>query len=71
VPLILVAYDVDRAGAKGAARLQALSQRVHVIRVPYGKDIPEYHRQGGDVFTWLSRELRRACQDAILTPPVR
>jgi DNA primase len=67
VPLILVAYDVDRAGAKGAARLQALSKRVHVIRVPYGKDITEFHRQGGDMFTWLSRELRRARQDAILT----
>jgi len=66
VPLILVAYDVDRAGAKGAARLQALSKRMHVVRVPYGKDITEYHLQGGEVFTWLSRELRRVRQDAIL-----
>lgn len=71
VPLILVAYDVDQAGAKGAARLQALSKRAHVIRVPYGKDITEFHLQGGDVFTWLAHELRRVRQDAILTPPVR
>ena len=71
VPLILVAYDMDRAGAKGAARLQALSQRVHVIRVPYGKDITEFHLQGGEVFTWLAHELRRVRQDAIVTPPVR
>ena len=66
VPLLLVAYDVDQAGAKGAARLQTLSQRVHVIRVPYGKDITEYHLRGGDVFTWLSGELRRVRQEAIL-----
>ncbi|MBN1964583.1 MAG: toprim domain-containing protein [Anaerolineae bacterium] len=62
VPLILVAYDVDKAGVRGAARLQALSQRVHVIHVPYGKDITEFHLQGGDVFTWLSRELCRVRQ---------
>lgn len=65
VPLLLVAYDVDQAGAKGAARLQTLSQRVHVIRVPYGKDITEYHLRGGDVFTWLAHELRRVRQEAI------
>lgn len=67
VPLTLVAYDMDQAGAKGAARLQALSRRVHVIRVPYGKDITEYHLQGGEVFTWLAHELRRVRQDAIGT----
>jgi len=71
VPLILVAYDVDQAGAKGAARLQALSRRVHVIRVPYGKDITEFHLQGGEVFTWLAHELRRVRQDAMVTPPAR
>lgn len=71
VPLILVAYDMDQAGAKGAARLQALSRRVHVIRVPYGKDITEYHLQGGEVFTWLAHALRRARQDAIGTSPER
>lgn len=71
VPLILVAYDVDQAGAKGAARLQALSRRVHVIRVPYGKDITEFHLQGGEVFTWLAHELRRVRQDAMGTSPER
>ena len=65
VPLILVAYDGDQAGAKGAARLQALSKRVHVIRVPNGKDITEFYQQGGDVFTWLARELRRVRQETI------
>jgi DNA primase len=66
VPLVLVAYDLDQAGAKGAARLKALSQRVHVVRVPWGKDITEYHVQGGDVFTWLSQELRRVRQTTLV-----
>ncbi len=59
VPLILVAYDTDGAGMKGAARLRALSSRVHTIEVPKGKDITEFHQQGGDVFDWLAHELRR------------
>jgi len=71
VPLILAAYDLDQAGSKGAARLQALSRRVHVVRVPWGKDITEYHLQGGEVYTWLARELRQARQQAILQPNAR
>ncbi len=73
VPLILVAYDVDPAGLKGAARLQALSDRVHTIQVPKGKDITEFYKQSeeGDVFTWLARELRQARQQAIFRPDAR
>lgn len=66
VPLILVAYDMDKAGAKGAARLQTLSRRVHVMQVPWGKDITEYHAQGGDVYTWLEDELRRVIPSNLL-----
>jgi DNA primase len=73
VPVILVAYDADKAGLKGAARLQALSERVRVIRVPKGKDITEFYKQGedGDVFNWLARELRQARQQAIFQPDER
>jgi len=73
VPLILVAYDVDPAGLKGAARLQSLSDRVHTIQVPKGKDITEFYKQSeeGDVFTWLARELRQARQQAIFQPDAR
>jgi DNA primase len=73
VPLILVAYDVDPAGIKGASRLQSLSNRVHTIQVPKGKDITEFYRQSeeGDVFTWLARELRQARQQAIFQPDAR
>ena len=66
VPLILVAYDADRAGMKGAARLQMLSDRVHPIQVPKGKDVTEFYQQGGDVFTWLAQELRRVRQHALV-----
>ncbi|MCL4237627.1 MAG: toprim domain-containing protein [Anaerolineae bacterium] len=69
VPLILVAYDVDPAGLKGAARLQALSDRVHTIQVPKGKDITEFFKlsEEGAVFTWLARELRQARQRVMFT----
>jgi DNA primase len=73
VPLILVAYDVDPAGLKGASRLQSLSNRVHTIQVPKGKDITEFHQQSeeGDVFAWLARELRQTRQRAIFQPDAR
>jgi DNA primase len=54
---ILVAYDNDDAGRKGAARLQALTRRVHVMHVPFGKDITEFVMQGGDVKSWLESNL--------------
>ncbi|MBN2472060.1 MAG: toprim domain-containing protein [Anaerolineae bacterium] len=73
VPLILVAYDADPAGLKGAARLQSLSDRVHTIQVPQGKDITEFYQQSeeGAVFDWLARELRQARQQAIFRPDER
>jgi DNA primase len=66
VPIILAAYDMDLAGEKGAARLQALSGRVQVIHVPWGKDLTEFHQQGGHLYSWLARELRSIRQNAIL-----
>lgn len=66
VPLILVAYDADGAGTKGAAKLRMLSNRVHTIEVPEGKDITDYHKRGGEVFTWLSQELRRVRLNALV-----
>jgi DNA primase len=65
VPLILLAYDVDQAGEKGTARLLSLSQRMHPIRVPWGKDLTEHHQQDGDLHIWLSRELRQVRQNPI------
>ena len=56
-PAVLVAYDNDEAGRRGAQHLRQLSPRVHVIRVPQGKDITEFHVAGGDVFTWIESEM--------------
>jgi DNA primase len=50
---ILVAYDADKAGMKGAARLQAMTKRARVIQVPWGKDITEFVLAGGSVKQWL------------------
>ncbi|MBE7511444.1 MAG: toprim domain-containing protein [Anaerolineales bacterium] len=51
---ILVAYDADQAGMKGAARLQALTKRARVVQVPWGKDITEFVLKDGSVREWLS-----------------
>jgi DNA primase len=67
VPLILAAYDMDDAGEKGTARLLNISQRVHPVHVPFGKDLTEYHLQGGCLHSWLVRELRQICHNALLT----
>jgi DNA primase len=54
---ILVAYDADEAGMKGAARLQALTKRARVIQVPWGKDITEFVLKGGSIKQWLNEVL--------------
>lgn len=65
VPIILAAYDRDEAGQKGTARLMALSQRVHPVQIPWGKDLTDYHLQEGQIFTWLARELRQVRMSAL------
>jgi len=65
-PVILAAYDRDEAGQKGAARLLALSRRVRLARLPWGKDLTEYHLQGGDVQAWIASELERVSRETIL-----
>jgi DNA primase len=58
---ILAAYDVDQAGASGAAALVALSARIHPVRVPAlragDKDLTDYHQAGGDLWQWLKWQL--------------
>ncbi|MCC7207454.1 MAG: toprim domain-containing protein, partial [Anaerolineae bacterium] len=51
---ILVAYDADDAGRKGAAYWQSLTRRAVVVTLPFGKDITEFVKQGGNVKQWLS-----------------
>jgi DNA primase len=54
---LLVAYDDDEAGRKGAARLQAITQRARSVRLPYGKDITEFYLNGGNIHQWLTTLL--------------
>src|SRR5690606_33879223 len=55
---ILVAYDRDAAGEKGANRLLSLSPRFRPIEIPVGKDITEFHLNGGDIYAWIADELK-------------
>jgi hypothetical protein len=50
---ILVAYDNDEAGIKGAEQLLKISPRFHALKLPFGKDISDFYLQGGDVHEWL------------------
>lgn len=54
---ILVAYDRDAAGEKGANRLLTLSRRFRPIDIPSGKDITEFYLQGGDIYLWIEQAL--------------
>jgi DNA primase len=58
---VLVAYDRDAAGEKGANRLLSLSPRFRPIEVPVGKDITEFYLKGGDVYAWIEKELATPC----------
>ena len=55
---ILVAYDRDAAGEKGANRLLSLSPRFRPIQVPHGKDIGEFYLKGGDVYHWIEQAIQ-------------
>jgi DNA primase len=55
--MILVTYDADEAGERGAERLINISPRFHPIRVPNGKDITDFYLSGGDVYEWIERIL--------------
>jgi hypothetical protein len=51
---ILVVYDNDDEGEKGAARLLSESDRFSQLRVPGGNDITEFWRAGGDLHQWIA-----------------
>jgi hypothetical protein len=50
---ILITYDTDVSGQKGARWLQEVSDRARLAPLPAGvKDINEFHQQGGDLLSW-------------------
>jgi len=58
-PRLLVAYDVDAEGDKGAERLGQVSPRMRRIRPPVGKDVTAFWQAGGQVRDWVRFELAR------------
>jgi hypothetical protein len=55
---VLVAYDRDAAGEKGANRLLSLSPRFRPVQVPQGKDITEFYLKGSDLYGWIEGVLQ-------------
>ena len=58
-PRLLVAYDTDAEGEKGAERLRQLSSRLRRVRLPVGKDVTAFWQAGGRVRDWVHFELAR------------
>lgn len=54
---VLVAYDGDEAGRKGAAKLAVQSRRVIRIAVADGGDLTDFYTSGGDLRGWLAGEV--------------
>jgi DNA primase len=57
---LLLGYDADVEGDKGAERLRQLAPRARRIRPPVGKDIGEFVESGGRVKAWITYELARS-----------
>jgi len=59
IKTILSAYDHDKAGESGAARLMDLAgDRVKLAPLPEGyKDINDYYSAGGDLWQWIKPYL--------------
>lgn len=60
---LLVAYDVDIEGEEGAARLLALSARMRRIRPLAGKDLTDFHTEGGNLRAWVKFHLDQSVAD--------
>lgn len=54
---VLLAYDADEAGDRGAYALGRRYPLMRPIRVPSGKDVGEFFVSGGDIQGWLTPYL--------------
>jgi hypothetical protein len=59
----LACYDLDVAGAQGAAKLAALSQRVRIIKPP-AHDLTDFALTGGDLRAWVSFQVAKVTAGA-------
>lgn len=57
---LLLAYDVDTDGERGAERIRQLAPHARRIKPPAGKDVTEFVEAGGRARAWLIYELKRA-----------
>lgn len=62
---ILVAYDRDAAGEKGAKRLMSLSPRFRTLELPAGNDITDFYLNNGDVYAWISQALTQEQHEVV------
>ena len=58
-PRLLVAYDTDAKGDKGAKRLGQLSRLMQRVRLPARKDVTAFWQAGGQIRNWVQFELAR------------
>jgi hypothetical protein len=70
---LLVAYDADGPGRKGAEKFVALTRRARRVTLPAlpgVKDLTDFHKAGGDLRAWLAFELARihAVTDVTVSP---
>lgn len=56
-PRVLICYDNDTAGRKGAERLQRSLPFARRVSLPHGKDLTEFHLNGGDLAGWIAVSL--------------
>jgi len=53
-----VVLDPDEAGKKGAEWWKIFSPwRVKIVNPPYGRDITDFHMQGGDILEWVLENI--------------
>ena len=68
VQRLLVAYDTDVAGARGAARWESVSPRARRIVPLAGKDVTDFYLAGGDIRAWV--QLALAADGGPIAAPV-
>lgn len=61
VPRILIAYDMDAEGQRGAEKIMQVSARMRRIEIPMEgcKDVTDFHKAGGRLRDWIEYNIAR------------